>query len=294
MLHPDRKRYRSLSILFASLLLLFAGCAREQDGARPLARVGEAVLTRADLAEVQDSLGGHPINEDEYVRRWVTSEMLYQEALRRGIGNTETFRQRIEDIRKRLVVDALLEEVLFVDDSSIVSEDDIVALYTSSSAEFLLKEDVASVGYARFSDREAANAFRLRLLQGSSWVDAVTATERDSTSRTKLTRVVTRQYVTRTTLYPEELWKLARALTKDDVSFVLRVDSGYYVLVSHGLKQQGEMPELEFVRNEIRDRILIEQRRLRYQALLAELRERFSVEVAIDDETTRTGEINPR
>jgi parvulin-like peptidyl-prolyl isomerase len=86
-------------------------------------------------------------------------------------------------------------------------------------------------------------------------------------------------------LYPAELWKLAKNLARDEVSFVVKTDAGYYVLVAHSMKKQGDLPELEYVQKEIRDRILIEQRRTRYNKLLAELKSKHSVEIRLGADT---------
>jgi hypothetical protein len=241
--------------------------------------VGDAVLTRADLATVQDSLWHSARATREYISSWVASELLYQEAVRRGLGDNAAMEQQLAVLRRRLAVQALLDQVFAGADSSSVSEDAIAAVYASQGQAFLLKEDVANVSFILFADRDAANAFRARVVRGASWSDAVAAVQRDSADRSQLLQVVTRQYFTRTTLYPEELWKLARTLSKDEPSFAVKAGAGYYVLEVHGIRREGEMPDLDYVRNDIHDRLVLEQRRLSYERLMATLRGSALVEV---------------
>jgi parvulin-like peptidyl-prolyl isomerase len=111
------------------------------------------------------------------------------------------------------------------------------------------------------------------------WSDAVRQLERDSTSRTQTAE---NQYFTRSTLYPEELWKLARTLRPGEVSFVVKTEAGYAVLHVNGIRHQGETPDFSYVRDEIRDRLLIDVRRKRYDRLVSDLRSHHSVEVAPD------------
>ncbi len=264
------------------LLALASGCTRQEAPPTPVARVGDAVLTRDDLAALQDSLWHSPRALREYVAGWVSSEILYQEAVRRGLADTPDLRRQLEVIRHRLAVQALLDQVFAAADTSGVGDDAVAALYASQGQAFVLKEDVANVSFALFADRDPANTFRSRILRGASWQEAVTATQQDSLARPQLLQVATRQYFTRTNLYPEELWKLARTLSRDEVSFVVKTAAGYYVLVVHGYRQQGEMPDLDYVRNDIRDRLLLEQRRLQYDRLLASLRGSTPVEMHLE------------
>ena len=67
---------------------------------------------------------------------------------------------------------------------------------------------------------------------------------------------------------------------------MIKTAGGYSVLKLHGIKHQGETPDLDYVRNDIRDRLLIEQRRARYEQLIATLRARHAVEVHLDHADT--------
>ncbi|MBI4536309.1 MAG: hypothetical protein HY708_08520, partial [Ignavibacteriae bacterium] len=149
-----------------------------------------------------------------------------------------------------------------------------------------------NLSFALFSERDAANTCRSKIVRGASWNDAVDEVQSDSLLRLQLQQVATHQYFTQSTLYPQELWKLARTLTKEEVSFVVRTEVGYYVLISHGMKRQGEIPDLEYVRDEIRERLLIGQRRQKYEQLISNLRAKHTVEVFMDnaDTTAAAGE----
>lgn len=241
-----------------------------------MARVGESVLTPDDLTALSDSLPADAVRD--YVASWVSSELLYQEAVRRGLADTDRLREQLADLRRRLAVEALLDEVFAAGDTAAINDDAVAAVYASGGPAFLLREDVANLSFVLFAERDPANVFRARILRGAAWEEAVTAALQDTTPANRLLQVATRQYFTRTNLYPEELWKLARTLPKNEASFVVRTPAGYYVMAVHSLKQQGEMPDLEYCAEEIRDRLRIEQRRREYERLLASLRGTTPVE----------------
>ena len=258
-------------------LVLMAACAKETPQTRFVARVDQDVLTEEDLAGIQDSLTHRPNQRNEYINEWVNTELLYQEAKRRGFAESDQIRRELEDTKKKLAIAALLQSEIYRDEN--VSDDEIVALYNSGGEAFRLREDVVNASYALFSDRDAANVFRGKLVRGTTWTVAVDQTRKDTVLGTRLLQVATRQFFTQSTLYPPELWKLARNLGKDEVSFVAKIGEGYCVLVPHSVKKQGELPDLNYIRNEIHDRILIERRRTEYEHYLAGIRAKHSVEI---------------
>jgi len=75
---------------------------------------------------------------------------------------------------------------------------------------------------------------------------------------------------------------VSRTLAIEKVSYVINTDVGYYILIVHGFKRQGEIPDFQYVRDEIRDRILIDARRQKYEHLLTELRSKHLIEVRLD------------
>lgn len=260
-------------------VVLLAGCSREAERPPYVARVDESVLTEDDLAASRNSPGD--VHSREFINNWVTTELLYQEAVRRGLANSVDLQRQLEAVKKQFAINALLEEELYASDTALASDAAIAAWYDSTKNAFLLKEDVVSMSYALFAERDAANAFRARLLRSIPWSSAVAVLQSDSLLRPLLLQIATRQYFTHSNLYPEELWKLSRTLAREEVSFVLKTDAGYYVLVAHGVQRTGEIPDLEYVRNEIRDRILIAERRANYEKLLKNLRSTHSVEIHI-------------
>ena len=277
---------------FCALLtaLVLAGCSRSVTHRQFVARVDNAELSSDEIASARDSLRATAGQSQEYVNEWIVNELLYQEAMRRGMAETPGIRRDLEAARKHLMIAALLEREVYGPDSAGADEAAVDSFYRVSGSALALREDIVNASYALFSERDAANAFRSRVLRGTPWPDAVLQCQRDSAMRPLLLQTAARQYFSQSTLFPEELWKLARTLGKEEVSFVLKTNAGYYVLQSHGLKRQGEIPDLDYVRGEIRDRLQIEQRRTRYDRLIADLRTRHSVELRTDIADTAAAE----
>ena len=273
--------------LWLSAMLMLQGCSREQNNAY-VARVDQSVLTGRELAALRDSTRDPRGHDLELVESWITTELLYQEAVRRGLNTTTEIERQVEATRKRLAINALLDRELFSGDSALVTECAMRDLFDAGGDELRLREDVALISFARFSDRDAANDFRSAILRGASWYDALQRIQRDSLLKQTLVQAVDRRYVTKSTLYPEELWRLARNLNKEEVSFVVSTGGGYYILVVHGLKRQGEKPDWDYIKDELRERILIVQRKRLYDSLLTQLRTKHSVEVRLEPADSST------
>ncbi len=281
---PDPSRWL---LAMPLALLLLPGCTRERAGHGYVARVGEAVLTEQGLTEAaHDSLGGPRLTARQYINTWIVNELLYQEAERRGLTNSEALQRQLDEVKKHLAIQALLDKEVYADDTSQVTEEAIEAYFAAHRSSLVLSQDVVKASYVLFANRDLANTFRSRVLRGTSWEDAVRQLAQDSTQAGRLLRVVTNQYCTHATLYPEELWKLARSLGRNEVSFVVNTPAGFYVLKSLGSKHQGEVPDLDYVYDDIRNRLLIDERRARYERLIADLRSRQPVDVREMDTTS--------
>jgi len=225
----------------------------------------------------------------EFVNEWVTTELLYQEALRRNMVKTEEMQRRLEEVEKKMAIETLLNQELYEDSSDITGEA-ITGYFAAHRKDFVLREDIALLSMVLFDDRDAANTFRTRVLRGASWENAVTTAQRDSLLHSHLLRTLGRQFFSQSILYPVELWKVARTLQPEAVSFVVSTDEGYYVLRMHDFKKQGEEADIEYVTEEIRDHLMIEARRQMYDSLLAKLRSRFPVEVRLNAQTSPSAE----
>lgn len=279
---------RFLTFVFCALLLAGPGCSRETPAHGIVARVGNVGLTREDLAHAGDSLGIPRSASRAFVDEWVVSELLYQESQRRGLADDPAVLRRLEEARKRFAIDALLEREVYGNTAEGVTDEAVAAYFTANASLFTLKEDVARLSYMLFSERDAANLFRTKVLRGTPWDDAVRQIRSDSINARTLRGAARGQYFTQAMLYPDELWKLTRTLAGEEVSFVVKAAAGYYVMMVHSVRHTGEAPEFAYVKNDVRDRMLIGQRRSLYEKLVADLRARHTVEVTLGDADTAT------
>jgi hypothetical protein len=266
--------------LAATLALTFAACGRDGGRSEYVARVNGAVLTQADVAHQRDSVGEAGAASREYINEWVVNELLYQEAERRGLTDDAAFREQLDLTRKRLAVAALLQDQVYSHvDSSAVSNDSIAAVYARNPSAYVLHEDVTLASLVVFRDRESANGFRSAVMRGAEWAATLAAIQAKATAGSPILRSADHQFFTRATLFPDEVWKMARSLSHEDVSFPLQTANGYVVLRTHQNFRQGDVPPLAYASAEVRERLLMGLRRARYEEFVGSMRKRYTVDI---------------
>ena len=110
------KTYRDYSFLVGSIAALFfmASCSEELKQSREVAKVDDQTLTVDMIHRQLDTSRG--ISEAQvrmFTGRWVNTELLYQEAKRQGLDNSEQVLQSLEEAKKQLAINALLEKEVF-------------------------------------------------------------------------------------------------------------------------------------------------------------------------------------
>ena len=273
--------------------VVISGCQRRQETGTVVARVGDVVLLLEDVrAAIDTSRIAFDRQLPRFVSSWVNRELLYQEAKRRGIGSAASFQRRRDEMEHNLLVEDLLQQQVYSDTSG-VTNDQLRNYYDQHRAEFVVREDVMKLNLAVFGSREEASAFAAALARGSSWAAAAAKVRKDTiTSSAGVSMKLDRTY-TQQTIFPVELWKVAATLKTNEVSYPIRTDMGYYIVQPLVIVRKGEPAEYEICRQEVHQRVLIEQRRQHYDEFIGTLRQRYTVEVlTTSGQTTDTTEVH--
>ncbi|HTY36036.1 MAG TPA: peptidyl-prolyl cis-trans isomerase, partial [Bacteroidota bacterium] len=273
------------SVVLLCLLAVFAGCGRKDSGQRPVARLDDQTLTLDDVrARLDSTRGVTEAQVGEFARRWINDELLYKEALRRGLDNKDSFRASVEEAKRQLAINALLQDEVYTDKTADSSPEEISQYYAAHLREFVLPTDVALVSFLLFADRDAANSFRTSVLKGASWSQVVKQTLEDPKLASAVLAKVDSTYFNQNTLLPVELWRVAVASGKPEPSFPVHTDEGSYILIVWKLGRQGQTADQAYVENEIRTRLTIERRRQALVGLIERLRSKHAVELMVNDQ----------
>lgn len=256
--------------------MLLLACSKPVEQGHEVAKVDDQPLTMEMVRGMVDTTRG--VSEAQlrsFTNQWIVSELLFQEAKKRGLENSEDIVKKVEDARRQLVIAALLDREVFVGTAASVGTADVQKYYEVHKEEWTLPGTLRRLSFAVFADLDAAKEFRTGAIEGKRW----TATLQEMRTANKLVSNSDSMFYTRADFYPPELWKVAQSLGVDEVSFPVKTSSGYFVL-----KLLGEYPEktpapLAYVEDEIRNRLLMEQRQKRYADFVEQLRQQHAVQI---------------
>lgn len=270
---------KALAAAFVVLLTL-GSCRTEHEGT-VIARVGDATLTReAAMRSVDTTRGALDRQLRAAVVAWVNTELLHQEALKRGIEASEGFMKQLDEVKRQLAVQALLDADLLAD-STAVSDDSLKAYFTAHAGEFFLREDMAQLNIIVLAGREEASRFAAAVSEGTAWKTAADKLVADSAAAPSVRFSAAGEFYSRRTLSPPELWKVASTLSAGEVSIPVRVSDGFAVLQLLSRLGEGKAAEFAYVRDEVGQRLTMERRRTLHDALLARLRSTVKIQVML-------------
>jgi hypothetical protein len=289
------KRLRKNSVLWLLLagmtIAAFGapGCQSKNRSATSVARIDNTSLTLEEImAHLDTTRSISDAQVHAFVQRWVTDELFYREALRRGLDQQSGIAQQMSDIRRQLVINALLDQEIYSVKSSECTPEEIRAYYEEHKKEFLLTNDVVLISSVLFIDRESANTFRATVLRGTPWSQALRAQETSPQQKAGVIASSDSMYFTQQTLFPAALWRTATGIGINTPSFHVQTEEGYYVLIVWKYGRAGQPADVKYAEKEIRGRLTIERRQRLYTALLENLRAKHAVEVLVTPGTRDT------
>lgn len=262
--------------LGVSCVIMF-GCGEQRPNGRVVARVNDQVLT-LEMIEAQSDTSRKPSSDElrQYVNRWVTNELLFQEALQKGYDASDEIRTKVKEAHKQLSIAELLEKEVYDLAEKSITSSDVMAYYQSHIGEFTVNDDLVRLSIAVFNRNDVATQFRAIALGPQGWQEAVAAFRSDVTKG--MISYSDSLFFTQSTLYPSELWKVASILGQYEVSFPVKTSAGFFVIRLLGQHKRGTTAPLPYVEGEIHQRLAMERRREKYQEFIQQLRTKHTVQ----------------
>ncbi|MFA6109504.1 MAG: peptidylprolyl isomerase [Candidatus Latescibacterota bacterium] len=257
--------------LTATLLaLLAAGCGDEPAPKGVVARVGDAVLTEAELlARLPDGAAAEPGStvRAQLVEHWVELELLYREAVRRKLDERPAVQERLGQTRRDLLVAALLDDEV-AEQRPELEETAIQRYYESHTAEFeRLLPEVQARHILFASQREAAAKYQA-LQRGESFERLAREHSLDPDSRLDGGEL---GYFTRE--QEPELWSACVGLPLHQVSGPIRTESGYHLIEVLDRQEAGTRRPLGQIRGQVVEAVVRQWYRDRVAGLVGRLKQ---------------------
>jgi peptidyl-prolyl cis-trans isomerase C len=260
-------------LLLAGSFLFFLACAGKQDDNRVLAQVGERKLTMQEFHRAMPGLQQEQVSQlqkENYIKRWIETELLYQEAVRKGLAKSPEMTERMQTLQQELLATAFAEQYIYA--GVTVSDQEISEFYEQSKSEFSFAADAYHVFLLMLPSPQKAQEVRTRLLQGEAWSGLARSFSIDPSQSTGGDC----GFVSIASL-PASLSKAVPTLKLNDISYPIKTEIGHAILKVSALQRKGEVQSLGQVQELLRARLLMKKREEAYRKCIAELSEKVEL-----------------
>ena len=274
-------RLRYLFLLF----LFLPACKDKHDGEEYLARVGDRTLTVQDIKPTLDATAYHQDSSEalqQIVEGWVKDELIAQEAIRSGMRNDTEVQRLLAENERQVLVSAFINR-LIQKNLPTPTDEEIEAYYAQNLEQLVLRDDYLRVRYMSTSSSTTAEEVRSSLAEATVagtvevlWPDLVNSHAQDPEGSLLLSQ----QFHPKSILFQStQLNVTVNNLEVNQISGVLREGDTYHIIQLADIRQAGTVPELDWIKEELKQRLTIDTRkqliarqvqRLRTEALAQE------------------------
>jgi PPIC-type PPIASE domain len=267
------KLLRNSFFLSVLITIYFLGCSKEPETKKYIARVNNAYLTEEDVSEL-DSLFEQGFSRNELIKKWIEKELLYQEAMKKGIADNEDFNRIINNSRRELASSMLLNSYLETNLKK-PSISQLQEFFDVHKSEFKTEENVYIFNSASFSNENVAIKFRTKLIE-TSWEKAIENYSEDKS----LIEFKTSNALAEAEIYPIQRLSLIDVLNPGEVSIVLEENAAEYSVIQLlQIFRKGNNPPFEIIRNEVEARYIADKREQIFNEYIEELYSNNEIEI---------------
>jgi peptidyl-prolyl cis-trans isomerase C len=271
---------KKLTLVITILLLCaFIGCAKkeEQKGAY-LAKVGKTRITEADLAreiknlpEFAQKLFEGSGGKEKFLDELVKKELLYQEAVKKGLDKDAEYQKKLEDFKKLTLISVLLEKQ--IEDKTKVTDQEVKEYYEKH------KGELAGINQMRAShilvkSEDEAKKILARIKKGE---DFAKIAEKSSLDTGTAKNGGDLGLFSQGQMVPE-FESAAAKLKVGEISEPVKTRFGYHIIKVTD-KKMGKPIEFEKIKNNIRQRLAAEKQKEFFDTYINDLKNQYKVEI---------------
>ncbi len=287
--------WRFLTLCCAGVgLLLLAGCMEETPLPEYVARVEDRRLFEEDVERIMANLvaTGDPAEmRKQIVNQWLATELLYGEALRRGVAEDPEVQRRLDESERSVLVNALVES-FYRENTAAPTSEEMRAWFEQHKEQLRLREPFVRIRYLRAATAAEARQARQALLNAraaerdsvwAAWIAALSANP--AAPDTLFTPSISAydHYPESRLFGSQPLLRQAMAnLGNERTAAVIESDSAYHVLQMAQRVPTGSIPEQEWIQSELERQIILENRKQLYGRLVQRLTNEALAREALD------------
>lgn len=236
-----------------------------------VARVGDAVLTESELTSQLALRPDADLTEGEraqLIEDWVRQELIYQEAIARGLHQQTRLKTLLEQMRRDLLVAALLDAE-FQDRELAFGEAAIRRYYDAHQADFRRLHPEIRARHILLTSQREANAQRQTLRQrGESFAEVARKYSHDDATRNQGGEL---GYFSQAE--NPVLWAVCQDLPLNRISEPIYTEYGYHLIQILEHCEAGTVRDLAQVRSQIVEALVREHHQSQLDQLVAKLKD---------------------
>jgi parvulin-like peptidyl-prolyl isomerase len=253
-------------------------CAEGEKKTRPkdaVACVNQECLTERDTEyQIPDAHQGsfRPVEKEEQVRKWIKSEILYQEAKRQKLDRNEKVRSLIRKKVKEIVVDEFVQQKL--KDKIGVTEEEARKHFQENRHMYVWGDDYVRISHIFTQGMTGATLADLLIKEGNRFEDVVTRASEDASTKRNGGDL---GFVRIRDLSPE-IAKEASGLMIGETSPPVATPYGHEIIRVTERRQKGSPMQFEWAKEEIINTLAFQYRQREIDALFEQAAQRARIE----------------
>jgi peptidyl-prolyl cis-trans isomerase C len=263
-------------ILPPIIVLIMLGCERREVGRKsetsaPVARINGQTLLKKDfdIYLPEDYRTALTMEEKRgYLDRWITTELLYEAAVKGGDGVTPEIESRLEQLKKDLVADRLVQRTFL--ERAVVTEAEGQAYYEEHEEEYTRELRVSHILVNSLED--AAKVRELLQTQTFSWVERRQSIDKHTGVGGDL------GFLSKGNMIPE-FEKVVFNMNIGETSDVIESELGYHFVKVTDAREARNKLTYEDVAEDISRILLLNKRASVYESLIATLKKEARIEI---------------
>lgn len=245
-----------------------------------LAEVNGTVITTGDfekelaiLPPYLKQMAATPDGRKEMLDSMVVRELVMQDAQKQGIDKSKEVTERMEDMKKRVVVEAYLKKK--VEESANISDADLQKLYEQNKEKFKSGEQVKASHILVKSEKEAQDLLA-QLKGGGKFEDLAKKYSVDPAGQ----KGGDLGWFGKGMMIPE-FEKVAFSMKEGDVSGIVKTKFGFHIIKLTGKRPAGALPFAE-VKEQLKASLLPQKQQEVFQKVKEDLKKNAKISIKED------------
>jgi len=268
-----RKLYLLFNWKFLFILIFFLSinCQKKNEENNYIVRVNNSYLFEKDLNLSQQAFNE---NKEELINNWIEDELLYQEALKKGLIENDEFKLKFE-IAKKQIAKSLLLEKFFEDKKIDLNEVVLKDFYEKNKVAFKLKRKSFYLNQVVFNNEESALKFR-DLLSSSNWKGITSLVNKNSGVESIINKKLFYDYE----LSNNFLYNIVNEIDENEITPVLELDDSIYTIIQLLKKfNDNDIPDYNIIQEEVKEFFIQVERKKLLDDYLKELFSKNEIEI---------------